>query len=123
MLGSFFCDSINKQASDILKMINHNPNLIETFVIDSPAPVQLSGVFETVEVLQDSFITFAENTTLGELKADEYLSVEVIKPTSLNIKVAPTQMKESEQQLDDTTRIFSYSVGEQRNNLYVTRNK
>ncbi|WP_214736722.1 hypothetical protein [Exiguobacterium sp. s162] len=87
------------------RIINHKPNLIETFIIDSPAPVELSGVFETVEILQDSFITFAENTTLEELKADENVSVEVIKPKSVEIKVAPTQMKESELQLDDAATL------------------
>lgn len=87
------------------RIINHKPNLIETFIIDSPAPVELSGVFETVEILQDSFITFAENTTLEELKADENVSVEVIKPKSVEIKVAPTQMKESELKLDDAATL------------------
>lgn len=85
------------------RIINRGASLIETFIIDSPAPIELSGSFETIEILQDSFLTLAENTTLDELKAEETVSVEVIKPASVEIKVAPPQMRESELQLDDAT--------------------
>lgn len=83
------------------RIINRQPELIQQFFIDSPAQVELEGVFGTVEVLQSTFLTFTENTKLTELKAEASVALEVIKPESVVIETAPQQMQVSKLTLSD----------------------
>lgn len=105
------------------RIINREANLIQAFVINTPAPIELSGTFETIELLQDSFITFAENTKLDELKADETVSVEVIKLASVEIKAAPPQMKESELKVDDAAIVKKVRGFIEEMKLYVSEKR